>query len=50
MQCNFIAARAVLLDFHFLSMLTLISCTDVILLTALSTLECDIFSWHYNTS
>ena len=46
MQSHLIAAWAVLLDFHLFSMLTLVSCTDVVFFLTDSTLECNIFSRH----
>lgn len=46
MQCNSVAARAVLLDFHLFSMLTLISCTDVVFFTTLRALKSDVVSRH----
>lgn len=46
MQCDLVAARAVLLDFHLFGMLTLISCTNVVFFTTHRALKSDIVSRH----
>ena len=46
MQSHLLATWAVLLDFHLFSMLTLVSCTDVVFFTTFTALKCNIVSWH----
>ena len=46
MQCNFVAARAVLLDLHLFGMLALISCTNVVFFTTHRALKSNIVSRH----
>lgn len=45
-NCLFVAAGAVLFDFHFFGMLPLVTGTDIVFFSADTALKCNIVSGH----